>query len=582
MITLYLDGTQVYPDVSQNIKLTDQNPYFKLAGSYTLDVTFPMDILANREFFRNINRMEISKTAQSMKCVLMADNSVVMDGLAHITEVTENSVKVQLEGGNSEISFLSEDAGMYIDEMDLSSVYQTTMHVWLDAVSAELELKTPNLVSLIGSVMSNCGFRIVENFLNQTPWNMLFIVPKDATDIIQNQLPHWKASEFVLQVSRLFNVTFVADARLKTVRILSNSRYLEYAGVTELNPMDEYKVEVSQEDGEAEVDVLANANLSYSFPSSEYHEYDCLPDDVRKKLEKRVYGSFLELFTNVNLMSPGNRRRFLFLCPGGCYAIWNHDALWIDGQSGESLTYMDCFRPLERNNTDKDGNIELKIVPGAKRLGYQTFHVAPNFYVYVYLDVPATTGSDDGYNYYMTGETVPMTVQEAVEEGVEKEEDKDSKDDVMEIVFQDSNFQHVYRKDSVYNTAVGGEVEEWTGPSSETGNEITIRSNEYKWANFFSDWKLKPGLWEGTPSRHWSLSLNPTDADHYIGELHNNPYTLNVKARHVFQILSDKAIDPTDVFIIRGKRYMCEKIESNIKDGVFDKVKTGYFYEILS
>ena len=67
MITLYLDGTQVYPDVSQNIKLTDQNPYFKLAGSYTLDVTFPMDILANREFFRNINRMEISKTAQSMK-----------------------------------------------------------------------------------------------------------------------------------------------------------------------------------------------------------------------------------------------------------------------------------------------------------------------------------------------------------------------------------------------------------------------------------------------------------------------------------------------------------------------------------
>ena len=97
----------------------------------------------------------------------------------------------------------------------------------------------------------------------------------------------------------------------------------------------------------------------------------------------------------------------------------------------------------------------------------------------------------------------------------------------------------------------------------------------------FTDWKLKPGLWNDMPSERWSLSLNPVaDADHYLGELHSNPYSLNMKARHVFQFLSDVIPDPSDIFLVRGKRYACEKIEANIRDNKIDRLMTGYFYEI--
>ena len=58
---LYLNDTQVYPDGNQSIKLTRENPYFTHSESYTLDVVLPMDILDNRQFFQNIQRIDRTK-----------------------------------------------------------------------------------------------------------------------------------------------------------------------------------------------------------------------------------------------------------------------------------------------------------------------------------------------------------------------------------------------------------------------------------------------------------------------------------------------------------------------------------------
>lgn len=44
MIYCILDGDKIYPSLSSNIKITRENPDLKDKGSYTLDVTFPMDI----------------------------------------------------------------------------------------------------------------------------------------------------------------------------------------------------------------------------------------------------------------------------------------------------------------------------------------------------------------------------------------------------------------------------------------------------------------------------------------------------------------------------------------------------------
>ena len=107
MTELYLqkNGTtawqQLWPDTAQSIKLTGENPYFTQSERYTVDVTLPMDILQNRSFFQNIQRMERSKQPQHMKCRLVVDNHPVLTGTASVTQVTQESVMVHMVGGNS-------------------------------------------------------------------------------------------------------------------------------------------------------------------------------------------------------------------------------------------------------------------------------------------------------------------------------------------------------------------------------------------------------------------------------------------------------------------------------------------------
>ena len=67
MIYCILDGDKIYPSLSSNIKITRENPDLKDKGSYTLDVTFPMDIFENRKKFRNLNRIDVSELDPRLK-----------------------------------------------------------------------------------------------------------------------------------------------------------------------------------------------------------------------------------------------------------------------------------------------------------------------------------------------------------------------------------------------------------------------------------------------------------------------------------------------------------------------------------
>ena len=97
----------------------------------------------------------------------------------------------------------------------------------------------------------------------------------------------------------------------------------------------------------------------------------------------------------------------------------------------------------------------------------------------------------------------------------------------------------------------------------------------------FTDYQYKRNH-KGAAHRLWSLSLNPCEATHYLGQLHQNGFTFNMKARHCFRFLADDMPDPTRVYIIRGKPYGCEKVEANIGDRGMERLMTGYFYEMTA
>ena len=130
MIVCTLDGKKAYPKSSDKIKVTFENQYVKDSGSYTYDITFPMDIPANREVFGNVQRMDVKKkVADFEECRMYADNRLIMSGKGTVTAITQESVKLQLVGGKSRIKYNSKFEEHFIDEIEYPDV---TIEVGVD------------------------------------------------------------------------------------------------------------------------------------------------------------------------------------------------------------------------------------------------------------------------------------------------------------------------------------------------------------------------------------------------------------------------------------------------------------------
>lgn len=55
---------------------------------------------------------------------------------------------------------------------------------------------------------------------------------------------------------------------------------------------------------------------------------------------------------------------------------------------------------------------------------------------------------------------------------------------------------------------------------------------------------------------------------------------IDTRCRRAFDFTDNIDVNPKDVFIIRNRKYACEKIEYNCDDDGTSPIKRGYFYEI--
>ena len=126
MIQLFLDGKIAITKDNATIKLTSENQFFTKSATYTYDVELPLDIAENLEIFGHIHRMDVSKVSRILTAELIVDNMTVLLGTAHITAVTETSVKVQLLGAAASYNYGNKMDNTFIDELDLGDWYWET------------------------------------------------------------------------------------------------------------------------------------------------------------------------------------------------------------------------------------------------------------------------------------------------------------------------------------------------------------------------------------------------------------------------------------------------------------------------
>ncbi len=119
MIQCIINGAVTYPDTSNKIKVTYENPYVKDSGSYTYEISFPLAIDKNRAFFGNVHRFDVRKNLPAYEdCKLCVDNRVIMSGKGTIKSITNETLKLQIVGGASRLKYNSKWEKHFIDGID--------------------------------------------------------------------------------------------------------------------------------------------------------------------------------------------------------------------------------------------------------------------------------------------------------------------------------------------------------------------------------------------------------------------------------------------------------------------------------
>lgn len=60
----------------------------------------------------------------------------------------------------------------------------------------------------------------------------------------------------------------------------------------------------------------------------------------------------------------------------------------------------------------------------------------------------------------------------------------------------------------------------------------------------------------------------------------SSPLTAETASKWMVDFADNGTFNPADIFLIRGRRFLCEKIELTLTADGIDPVKRGYFYEV--
>lgn len=562
----YINGKQVYPASGEKIKVTLGNEYVSETGTSTLDVSFPLDYAPNRDFFGAIGRIDVSKrTMRYDDCQLISDGHVILHGMAVVTEISESRVKLQLSAGKSATNQADWSERIYIDEINydqsgLDPVTSYNRYVWAreqidskgylgvrgkaiytsiwDAQNNMMYNRTrtmvgvtefsrpaihPNLWYVVEGVMSRLGVELTKRPFGGSPFDDIYIANARLTQNIKDALPHWTAKKFLMEVENLFSGKFVFEGKKAT---FLNTAEMDMEGV-------EYEVDdtFTSDYDENGISINGNSNLHYDLVNAESRKKEQAPDDVWKKFTIRRFTSYHEMENEMAHLPDQDRRTSM------CF---DGDSWWYLHYDEENSFWeqFGWFNDLRINSSAEVK--DLHIVP-VEILPHEINPFLPEIYL---PTTESDTKQSDSEKYY-------ISVQDIIENSAEEDgasTDAKSEDDVMEVYL-------------------------WESDRSETAGDST--KYWYMVAKTHS---------MSINGQFWGLQLYHCAHEVTLGMYHEQAgKALNVDIHHqqVFKFLCDGLPDPTSIYIFRGKKFLCAKIDVTVSDEGIDRLKTGYFHELL-
>ena len=620
MITCIINGHKAYPISTSSIKVTYANQYVTDDGEYTYDITFPMNILENRVIFKNVSRLEVKKNvAKYDDCKLFCNSQLIMSGVGTILSVNEKEIKLQIVGGKSRIKFNDRMTKHYIDEIPFGTADKPGYNVekgWSQGIKDLQKIKDiyrldedksqflgvegkwcfvpvrdetndmianfvgvdrtkqfigynapyimnlavqPNLIYIFRKVVEYEGYTLKRNDFDCKPWNQLYIASAYKTREIRRALPHWTSYTFIEEFRKLFNATIVFDDILKTCSVI-NASELTTADSIEVEPMDEYTTDYD-EDGS--FSTSSTANLEYNLGNSANRDnYEVITKKVFDNFEivhsKELMGANRQ-FASTTLSWSEKQKRQTIIENFGNYYVY-----MVDENDNKSWKPAGIWSPLIRDSSSDDF-VDLNISPAAQvveNINFKSGLMENKYYERrCLLSMPNDKESDskeydvddDGYSY--------TSVQDALDDESALDNSEDEQE-CMNIFF-----------------ILPGRVQSTDGSTT----KLSWVGEKSRWPQFLTDYRINQGFRLGIAhfeDSHFSLSLcmKSEYGTTSLGTLHANGLKIDNKNCMEVKFKSDDIPDPSKIYIIRNKRFVCEKIEMEVKDDAIEPVYTGYFY----
>ena len=620
MITCIINGHKAYPISTSSIKVTYANQYVTDDGEYTYDITFPMNILENRVIFKNVSRLEVKKNiAKYDDCKLFCNSQLIMSGVGTILSVNEKEIKLQIVGGKSRIKFNDRMTKHYIDEISFGTADKPGYTVdkgWSQGIKDLQKIKDiyrldedksqflgvegkwcfvpvrdetndmianfvgvdrtkqfigynapyimnlavqPNLMYIFRKVVEYEGYTLKRNDFDCKPWNLLYIASAYKTRELCKALPHWSSYTFIEEFRKLFNATIVFDDILKTCSVI-NASELTTADSIEVETMDEYTTDYD-EDGS--FSTSSTANLEYNLGNSANRDnYEVITKKVFDNFEivhsKELMGANKQFASTTLSWSEKQKRQTIIENFGNFYVYM------VDENDDKSWKPAGIWSPLIRDSSSDDF-VDLNISPAAQvveNINFKSGLLEDKYYERrCLLSMPNDKESDskecdvddDGYSY--------TSVQDALDDESALDNSEDEQE-CMNIFF-----------------ILPGRVQSTDGSTT----KLSWVGEKSRWPQFLTDYRINEGFRLGIAhfeDSYFSLSLcmKSEFGTTSLGTLHANGLKIDNKNCMEVKFKSDDIPDPSKIYIIRNKRFVCEKIEMEVKDDAIEPVYTGYFY----
>ena len=179
MITLKIDGKVADIPADLSVSFVKENPFFTKSGEYTYDIEISLASKNNIAIFGSINRKDVHKEQKQFEAILLDGDSAIFEGIATIIGITDNSVSIQLLGGNAQVNYLSRAESLYIDELDLG--YAT------EDIAPTVTTPT-QLLSWVRGLSQTELVRTTRASVDDMPWVMLPAKNKESGKTVNN----WK------------------------------------------------------------------------------------------------------------------------------------------------------------------------------------------------------------------------------------------------------------------------------------------------------------------------------------------------------------------------------------------------------